>query len=222
MYNIKIGADMNTEESKDIQSLLTGFFEKGDEDAFNLFCQKYYVVFYNYVLIDVRDRFAAEDVVQDLFKNLLHLKEKDSKTCIESWAAYLFRAAKNISINYAKKKQKESEYILIKKQKSRDTMFYEEDRLIAAAAAEDDGYFRKEDLSDLIAGFSRREKKIFQLRYFFDFGIEAITKKLKVSRRTVNREIKSIKRKVERNLRRRNGIFLTALLLLVFHIIINV
>jgi len=72
-----------------------------DEKAFDKLFLKYYVSLCRFVFIYVKDQFASEEIVQELFINLWEQRKKITITT--SFTSYLYTAAKNRSLNYLQK-----------------------------------------------------------------------------------------------------------------------
>lgn len=71
-----------------------------DEGAFNLLFKKYYTPLYQFTGRFVRDVYAAENIVQEVFVKLWTNREE--LTITTNVKAYLYTAVKNHSLNYLK------------------------------------------------------------------------------------------------------------------------
>ena len=90
------------------EALLFKKMQLGDWTAFNLFFKEYMEQLYLYAVAFVKDRAAAEDIVQDSFIYLWTNRGKINYT--GSIYAYLLLAVKNACINYKAHQQVEEKY----------------------------------------------------------------------------------------------------------------
>ena len=90
------------------EALLFKKMQLGDWTAFNLFFKEYMEKLYLYAVAFVKDRAAAEDIVQDSFIYLWTNRGKINFT--GSIYAYLLLAVKNACINYKAHQQVEEKY----------------------------------------------------------------------------------------------------------------
>ena len=90
------------------EALLFKKMQLGDWTAFNLFFKEYMEQLYLYAVAFVKDRAAAEDIVQDSFIYLWTNRGKINFT--GSIYAYLLLAVKNACINYKAHQQVEEKY----------------------------------------------------------------------------------------------------------------
>jgi RNA polymerase sigma-70 factor (ECF subfamily) len=87
--------------------------KNGDEQAFELLFRKYYARLCGYSNKFLNDPEEAREVVQEVFTKIWEGRKDIDPD--ESLAAYLFKIARNISINKLRRKQVESKYIEIYK-----------------------------------------------------------------------------------------------------------
>ncbi|GAB4016222.1 RNA polymerase sigma-70 factor [Spirosoma koreense] len=74
--------------------------EDQDEKAFAELYDAYFRVLFNYTFSKVNDRFAAQEIVQELF---IGIWKQRHTTAIQSDRAYLFASVKNLIISYYRK-----------------------------------------------------------------------------------------------------------------------
>ena len=78
-------------------------FLAGDEQAFSVLVKKYLDNLYNFVMIFMGERMAAEDVVQETFvKAWKNMKSFDKSKNFKTW---LFTIGKNTAMDFLKKKK---------------------------------------------------------------------------------------------------------------------
>lgn len=78
-------------------------FLAGEEKAFNALVEKYLKPLYNFIFQLVRDKEAANDIIQDVFvKVWKNLSSYDSQKKFSTW---IFAIAKNTAFDFLKKKK---------------------------------------------------------------------------------------------------------------------
>jgi len=78
-------------------------FLAGDEQAFSVLVKKYIDNLYNFIMLFVGEKMAAEDVVQETFvKAWKNMKRFDKSKNFKTW---LFTIGKNTAIDFLKKKK---------------------------------------------------------------------------------------------------------------------
>ncbi|MGB0524403.1 MAG: RNA polymerase sigma-70 factor [Flammeovirgaceae bacterium] len=82
--------------------------KEGDQAAWDYIARTYYQPLFGYVMSMVRERESAEELVQDVFVNFWAKREKINITA--SLKAYLYRAARNHTLNFIKRRNFELNY----------------------------------------------------------------------------------------------------------------
>ena len=82
--------------------------KEGDQAAWDYIAKMYYQPLFGYVMSMVRERETAEELVQDVFVNFWAKRERINITT--SLKAYLYRAARNHTLNYIKRRNFELNY----------------------------------------------------------------------------------------------------------------
>ncbi|MFA6981238.1 MAG: RNA polymerase sigma-70 factor [Ignavibacteriaceae bacterium] len=83
-----------TEEEK----ILVDQIKNGDTNAFDRLFRAYYQPLFRFISSLVNNSEAAEDLLQDIFLNVWKTRQRLDR--MQSIKSYLFRSAKNISLNY--------------------------------------------------------------------------------------------------------------------------
>jgi len=169
-------------------------FSKGNYDAYVALCNDYYEYFYNYILKLTKHEFNAKDLTQKFFIKIRRINFTEVKKPVE----FLKTTAKNLTINF-----------LVSPKLNREVA-------LEIAYTKDHGYddiYKNIALNDLMAGLTKQECAILELRYIYDFDVKEVAKMLDISVPTLCRRIKCIKQKVKENATPRN---LLVLLLLFF------
>ena len=147
-----------------------------DYNSFNhlFFC--YYGRLCNYVTEIVKDDFASEDIVQDLFIKLWTNREKIEVQ--ENIAGYLFKSSKNAALNY------------LRSEKCKKNAF--EKISINASQLTDYDIEHEEFLSALdkcINQLPARSKEVFLLHRFEGLKQKEISERLNISVKTIKNQI---------------------------------
>lgn len=168
--------------SKNNTNLDRELFEliKDDEiSALKILFKKYYNGLCHFAFTITKNRESSEEVVSDIFMNIWS-KRKELNIEI-SLKSYLFRAVKNQSLNYLKKRYlltesiDSEEAVEIKNDfNPEDYVFYEE---------------LKEQVLSLIDKLPPKRKLIFQMNRFDGLTFEEIAEVLSISIHTVRNQI---------------------------------
>ncbi len=98
-------------EHNDTPAEDTRLFEQikdGDREAWEQLVELYYNPLFAFILSMVKNEATAEELVQDIFVNIWTKREKIDITI--SLKAYLFRASRNHTLNYLKRRNFEQNY----------------------------------------------------------------------------------------------------------------
>lgn len=158
--------------------------KKDNSNALKMLFKKYYenLCFFSYSF--VKDRYASQEVVSDIF---IILWEKRKRIIITGKIkSYLYAAVKNQSLNYIRKNRIHFESI------------DEVDRLLLTVQDNSDDIVNYEELQKIIDGvidkLPEKRKLIFQMNKFDELSYEEIANILTISVSTVrNQMIKAVK-----------------------------
>lgn len=90
------------------ESQLIDNIKNGDHDAWDHIVGLYYQPLFGYVMSMVREKETAEELVQDVFVNFWAKRDRINITT--SLKAYLYRAARNHTLNFIKRRNFELNY----------------------------------------------------------------------------------------------------------------
>ena len=148
----------------------------GDFNSFNHLFFRYYGRLCAYVAEIIKDDFASEDIVQDLFIKIWTNREKIEVQ--ESIAGYLFKSSKNAALNYLrseKNKKNAVERISINKSLLTDYDIEQEEFLSV--------------LDKCINQLPARSKEVFLLYRIEGLKQKEISEKLNISVKTIKNQI---------------------------------
>jgi RNA polymerase sigma-70 factor (ECF subfamily) len=170
--------------------------KKGNERAFEALFHHYYPYLCQYATQILKNDEAAEEVVQELF---VRLWEKRDETTIQGNVKnYLFRAARNNSLNYLKHKAIRDAYVASAKPVSH--IEPEDD------AAENDELF--EALNACIEALPEKRREIFRLSRQKGMKYHEIARELNISVKTVETQIGLAIKTLRKKLQNRLSLFL--------------
>ncbi|MBD3300793.1 MAG: sigma-70 family RNA polymerase sigma factor [Candidatus Moranbacteria bacterium] len=95
---------LNKVKAKRDPFLLVELAQKGSEEAYEELYNQYFTPIYRYVFVSVRSREETEDLTQTVFIKIFDNLDK-VKRIGKSPAAYFFKIARNLIIDYLKKKK---------------------------------------------------------------------------------------------------------------------
>jgi RNA polymerase sigma-70 factor (ECF subfamily) len=101
-WQINVKFDLNDEEN------LLNAIKNGDQEAWEFVTRQLYVPIYNFILSMVRHPENAQELVQDVFMNFWI--KKDQIVINTSLKSYLYKAARNHTLNFIKRAKFEASY----------------------------------------------------------------------------------------------------------------
>jgi RNA polymerase sigma-70 factor, ECF subfamily len=111
-------------KTNDNELFIVGKMIEGDRDAFKYFFDQYYTDLCNFVLLYVKDKALAEEVVQDIF---VYFWESRHKLNISSSVhAYLFSASKYKSLNLIRDRRNQTKTLEALAQTNKESFIQEE------------------------------------------------------------------------------------------------
>lgn len=147
---------------------------EGDEAAFTLLMDKYWNLLYSQSLAYLKDRFKAQDIVQEVF--LAIWKNREKLSAVESPEDYLFIIARNKIFNEVRKK-------IAQPLTDNIQQYYAEQHL------QPDRQFDHNEINTLIqtaiSQLPPQRKRIFEMSRNEGLTYEAIAAQLGISRETV-------------------------------------
>ncbi|RHJ93650.1 RNA polymerase sigma-70 factor [Bacteroides sp. AM07-16] len=167
--------------------------KKGNKLAFSQLFRLYYPKIFSFIFQFLKDKQLTEEITQDVFMRLWINRENLNLDL--SFDSYMFTIAKNIVLNYFKKKEVEQRYI--------DHTI----QVFNTAHTEVEEYFYFKDLLAIIEGavndMPSQQQKVFRLSREEGLMNAEIAKKLGISKRTVEKHISSslkfLRKVIEKN-----------------------
>lgn len=151
----------------------------GNEQAWEYITAKLYEPLLNFIAGMVKDRESAEELTQDVFVNFWAKRDKLNITV--SLKAYLYRAARNHTLNFIKRRNFELNYqkglaqsMVLHKNETEDTYHFSE---------------LEKRLYEAIDNLPEKRREIFKLSRFEDLTYKEIAEALEIPVRTVHYQI---------------------------------
>ncbi|PWJ42736.1 RNA polymerase sigma-70 factor [Sediminitomix flava] len=167
---------LNTGDSEEV---IIKKIQGGDRQMWEEVVKHYYPALLNFIVAMVKDRETAEELVQDIFVNFWVKREKINITT--SLKAYLYRASRNHTLNYIKRRNFEQDYqrSLLYTQKWHHN------------ETEDQFHFNEleKKLNQAIDTLPEKSKEIFLLSRFEGLTYKEIAETLDIPVRTVHYQI---------------------------------
>lgn len=151
----------------------------GDQEAFKEFFFDNYNDVYSFIFRMTFDRDAALDLTQDTFLNFYKSLDKINPSISPNY--YLFRIAKNLTINYLTRKAQNHHYDIDDEETYKDFVCNPEDDYSAQ--------FFEDDIQKAIDALPNRCRAVFILSRFHNFTYQEISETLEISLQTVKNQI---------------------------------
>ncbi len=149
-------------------------------ELYNITSGKIFAVAYNIL----KDRFLAEDVMQEVYLQIV--KNADKLIKYDNGAGAIIIIAKNTSLNVLKSRKRKREVAY------RDNIVFGDSV---------DNYGRRNDVKRAIKSLPPPQPEIIRLKYYADMTIREISKLLKMSKSAVHREIVKAEESLKRILK---------------------
>lgn len=167
-----------------------------DNSAERVFIQSLYVKFYGIMKAKayhiVHNMTDAEDIVQESFASLI----KNSGTLMQvdknKLPAYLICTVRNTAINYKKRREKESEYIIPSTDENSEEW-------VDGNSAPEDLFLRDEQLRSVAKSLLKlpeRDRLVLEAKYILCLKDSDIAKKLNISKDSVRAYVSRARKKI--------------------------
>ena len=148
----------------------------GDEDEFKALFYRWYPKVRGFINCLVKNETVSEDLAQDIFMRIW--KDRDMLGNITSIESYMYRMARNMSLNWLKHKKVETAYAPSWESRyddAPDSIVEEKDVRL---------------LVDLVVnGMPEQRRRIFEMSRYFNISNSEIAEKLNISKKTVENHL---------------------------------
>ena len=163
-----------------INNLITKIGE-GDEQAMTELYSGIGKAVYSFILTYIKDRYQAEDILQDTFMQVLKYKKVFNES--DNGMAYIFTIARNLSLNYLKKAKR--------------THVATTEEIDVFSGATEGVSETNVILKEFLATLTEEERRVVILKEVYGFNFEEIRVTMKLSIATVKRRMADVKKKVK-------------------------
>lgn len=170
---------MKMNKYKEYSFVFTERIITGDEEAFKEFFFDNYNDVFKFIYHMIFDREAALDLTQDTFLNFYKSLKNLNPSISPNY--YLFRIAKNLTLNYLNKSQQTIHYDLDVEETYNNFASYPEEEYIAS--------FFENDIQKAIESLPNRCRAVFILSRFNNLTYQEISETLQISLQTVKNQI---------------------------------
>lgn len=164
---------------KEYTVLFSERIKAGDQEAFKEFFFDNYNDVFSFIFRMTFDRDASLDLTQDTFLNFYKSLDKINPAISPNY--YLFRIAKNLTINYLTRKAQNHHYDIEDEETYKDFISNPEDEYAAQ--------FFEDDIQKAIDALPNRCRAVFILSRFHNFSYQEISETLEISLQTVKNQI---------------------------------
>jgi len=158
---------------------LSQLVKEGHETAWEELVRRYYNPLFGFILNMVRNESTAEELLQDILVNFWEKREKININT--SLKAYLFRASRNHTLNFLKRKNFEHNY----QQSLVHTTSWQSDETEKSVQYKE----LSEKLNELIESLPEPAREAFKLSRFEDMTYKEIAETMDLPVRTVHYQI---------------------------------
>ncbi|MGX7689714.1 RNA polymerase sigma factor [Flectobacillus roseus] len=154
-------------------------WQAGDSDAFEVLYQKYWRKLYVFARRTTPSAEDAQDLIQDVFTQLLTQKEQIAPTVFSE--SYLFAMVRNKLLDKIRKQYVREDYAQIIRQTSTDADFSTQQTILTNDL--------DNHLHQAVNILPEKCKEVFQLSRFEQLTIDQIAQKLQISPQTVKNQL---------------------------------
>ncbi|PSL43920.1 RNA polymerase sigma-70 factor (ECF subfamily) [Chitinophaga niastensis] len=151
----------------------------GDRQAFTMLYTQYLDGLYQYIYLFTRSRGASEEIIQDTFVKIWERRESLEE--IQSFKAYLYRAAKNLLLDEIRRNQVATKVLGILKQDTEESPENADDKIIFSQ------YYQI--AQEAINLLPEKRKLIVELRTRDHLTLDEIAEKLSISKSVVKKQL---------------------------------
>ncbi|MCS7004885.1 MAG: RNA polymerase sigma-70 factor [Cytophagales bacterium] len=153
--------------------------KNGDSQAFEYLVKWLYKPMFQLIYSMVKEKEYAEELTQDVFANFWAKREQIQIT--GSLKSYLYRASRNHTLNFLKRKKFEQNY---QRRVAKEMVLYKEE-------TEDNFFFRnlQTKIEEAIESLPDSSREIFKMSRYADMTYKEIAETLEIPVRTVHYQI---------------------------------
>lgn len=151
----------------------------GDRDAFAILYKFYLSALTRYIFLFTRSTELSEEIVQDVFVRIW--EKKETLIAVNSFQAYIFKAAKNLLLDHLRKEQTISRFEILRTPFTEECVEQTDDNLIYGQ------YFAI--AQEAISQLPEKRKQIFELKTRDELSLDEIADQLAISKSVVKKQL---------------------------------
>ncbi|MDH5396576.1 MAG: sigma-70 family RNA polymerase sigma factor [Cyclobacteriaceae bacterium] len=166
---------MENVKLSDVQ--LIALYKNGNEEAFAELLNRHSSRVYTSIYLIVKDRYIAEDLLQDVFMKVVRIIKTDRYKEEGKFLPWILRIANNLAIDHFRKKKRYPEITYDDGFSLFDTLQFAENDYESAQVHKE----TKRNLRLLIKQLPDEQRKVLVMRHYFDMSFQEIADRTDVS-----------------------------------------
>jgi len=158
-------------------SQLVSLYQSGNEEAFEVLLQRHKSRTYTAIYLIVKDRYVAEDLLQDTFIKAINTIKSSRYNEEGKFAPWLSRIAHNLAIDYFRRDKRYPEVVLEDGSRIFDSMQFSEESYEAVQVMKE----TKAKVRDLIKELPEEQKQVLIMRHYLQMSFQEIADRTGVS-----------------------------------------
>jgi RNA polymerase sigma-70 factor (ECF subfamily) len=158
-------------------SQLVSLYQRGNEEAFGVLLQRHKSRTYTAIYLIVKDRYVAEDLLQDTFIKAINTIKSGRYNEEGKFAPWLSRIAHNLAIDYFRRDKRYPEVVLEDGSRVFDSMQFSEESFEAVQVMKE----TKAKVRDLIKELPEEQKQVLIMRHYLQMSFQEIADRTGVS-----------------------------------------
>lgn len=158
-------------------SELVSLYQQGNEEAFEMLLYRHKSKIYSAIYLIVKDRYVAEDLLQDTFIKAVHTIKGGRYNEEGKFLPWLSRIAHNLAIDYFRRDRRYPEVVLEDGSRLLDSMQFSEESFESKQLKQD----ARARLRDLVKQLPAEQKQVLIMRHYMNMSFQEIADRTGVS-----------------------------------------
>jgi len=164
-------------DNKSSDSQLVSLYQSGNEEAFEMLLHRHKSRVYTAIYLIVKDRYVAEDLLQDTFIKALNVIKSGRYNEEGKFLPWLSRIAHNLAIDHFRSCKRYPEVVLEDGSRLFDSMHFAEESFETIQLRQD----TKTRLRSLIKELPKEQKEVLIMRHYLQMSFQEIADRTGVS-----------------------------------------
>jgi RNA polymerase sigma-70 factor (ECF subfamily) len=152
-------------------------YQQGNEEAFEMLLYRHKSKIYSAIYLIVKDRYVAEDLLQDTFIKAVHTIKGGRYNEEGKFLPWLSRIAHNLAIDYFRRDRRYPEVVLEDGSRVFDSMQFAEESFEAKQLKQD----ARTRLRELVRELPTEQKQVLIMRHYMNMSFQEIADRTGVS-----------------------------------------